>query len=268
MLRLPLPALYLWSSVMICQALVCVALHFRHANKTRSAFTAFSYFALIAGLANAGAIELGNPLFAFWTHAVSSAANSILMLFVALEVYARVYGPRMALPPWVPRKVLTMIGTALAAAVTVVSLLSPRNGGVLTRHLAEGEIGLTLVVLSVFIILLLYSRHLAITWRPRDAGIATGFVLYLGTSLVVLYVRARFPLPVAVIAGHVSMVCYLATLVWWLIVLRTKEEAPVRPSPEELSSLDLAFEKLRTAIQGETDAVEVIFLSSKARRRK
>jgi hypothetical protein len=90
---------------------------------------------------------------------------------------------------------------------------------------------------ATFCILLIYSRLLGFTWRPRPAGIAIGFVLYLTVSVISVFIRARFSLGAALIAGQVGMAAYFLSLAWWVGVFWGKEKLPEAAAPEQVDEV-------------------------------
>src|SRR5258708_6383915 len=99
---------------------------------------------------------------------------------------------------------MIIISVSLGVAITLGLLFAARNGGSWTRTMVRMEQITSLALWATFCILLLYSRSLGFAWRPRPAGIAIGFVVYLTISVISIFIRARFSLKAALIAGQVG----------------------------------------------------------------
>lgn len=244
MLALTSFGFYVWAAVMVAHAILIIRLQTIQAEQHIPAFVAYNYGCLIAGLASAFTTALGTPMLAYWSYISFSVAISLLTMLVALEIYIKVFGPKIAVPDWVPRRVATMVASAVGLALTV-AILGPVNGGPLTRSIERLEFGTGLTLMATFVILLGYSRALHYTWRKQHAGIALGFVLYLSTTLISIYVRARFPLQAARASYDAGMAAYLGTVVFWLVTAWGRIELPVRPTEKEIESIDDALGRIK-----------------------
>ena len=150
----------------------------------------------------------------------------VIAFAIAFELYYKIFDPRIGLSVWGPRHVVIMISVSLGMAITLGVLLAARNGGCWTRTMVTMEQVMSVALWATFCILLIYSRLLAFTWRPRPAGVALGFVVYLTISVISVFIRARLSLGAALIAGQVGMAAYFLSLVWWLGVLWGEEKLP------------------------------------------
>jgi hypothetical protein len=169
-------------------------------------------------------------------YVVTFLAN-IIAFAVALELYYKVFDPRIGLFAWRPRHVVIMISVSLGIAITLALLLTAKNGGTWTRKMMTIEQIMSVALWATFCILLIYSRSLGFTWRPLPAGIAVGFVLYLTVSVISVFIRARFSDGAALIAGQVGMAAEFLSLAWWLGVFWEKEKLPEVATPEEVEEI-------------------------------
>lgn len=237
---------FLWAAIMVAQVFLAVTLRRSKADHRFPAFCAYVYFGLVAGLFTALATSVHRSMLAFWTYSVCTIASTLLAFMSTLEIYRLVFGPRFAMPEWAPRRVATMISTALGLTLTFIAILRPLNGGPYTRILARGEFGATFILLATFTILFGYSRRLGFTWSTRCRSIAGGFVLYLAVALVARYAIAELSMSIAVIVRQIGMAAYLGSTVWWTCALHGKEKPVTRPTDEEFRALTLEFLRLKS----------------------
>src|SRR5580765_908103 len=141
----------------------------------------------------------------FVAYYVVNLLGNVIAFAVALELYYNVFDPRIGVSAWGPRHVVIMISASLGIAIMLGLLLTARNGGSWTRTMVPMEQVTNAALWVTFCILLIYSRSLGFTWRPRPGGIAVGFVLYLTGSVISAFVRARFSLGAGLIAGQVGL---------------------------------------------------------------
>jgi hypothetical protein len=150
----------------------------------------------------------------------------LIAFAVALELYYKICDPRIGLFAWGRRHVVIIISVSVAMAIMIGSLFAARNGGSLTRTVMTLEEVMKVALWATFCILCIYSRSLGFTWRPRLAGIAMGFILYLTVSVICIFVAARFSLSTALIANQVDMAAEFLSVAWWLGVFWGEEKLP------------------------------------------
>lgn len=148
----------------------------------------------------------------------------VIAFAVALELYYKVFDPRLGIAAWRPRHLVIIISVSLLVAITVGFLWTARNGGSLTRTMMTMQEVMNVALWVTFCSLVVYSRSLGFTWRPRPAGIATGFILYLTVTVVAIFVGARFSLGAAGIANQVAQAAEFLAAAWWLGVFWGEEE--------------------------------------------
>lgn len=182
-------------------------------------------------------VILGKPMSYFVAFYVITILANVIAFAVALELYYNVFDPRVGLSAWAPRHVVIMILVSLGVAITLGLLLAARNGGSLTRTMVTLEQVLSVALWATFCILLIYSRLLGFTWRPRLKGIAVGFFFYLTVSAISVFIRARFSLGAAQIAGQVGTIAEFLSVAWWLGVFWGEEKLPEAATPEQVEEM-------------------------------
>jgi hypothetical protein len=180
----------------------------------------------VGGLAGLliGCFGAAMPYF-FVNNAVIILLN-LIAFAVALELYYKICDPKIGLFAWGRRHVVIIISVSVAMAIMIGSLFAARNGGSLTRTVMTLEEVMKVALWATFCILCIYSRSLGFTWRPRLAGIAMGFILYLTVSVICIFVAARFSLSTALIANQVDMAAEFLSVAWWLGVFWGEEKLP------------------------------------------
>lgn len=163
--------------------------------------------------------------FIYTNHGVNILLK-LIAFGVALELYYKIFDPRMGLFAWGRRHVVIIMLVSLAVAIAFGSLFSGKNGGALTRTMETIEEVMQVALWVIFCTLCLYSRSLGFIWRPRVAGIAKGFILYLTASVICDFVSLRFSLSTAMIANQASMAAEFLTMAWWLGVFWGEEKLP------------------------------------------
>jgi hypothetical protein len=163
--------------------------------------------------------------FYYTNYAVIMLLN-LIAFAVALELYYKIFDPRIGLFAWGRRHVVIIIAASMVVAIMIGSLWSARNGGSLHRTLASINAVLKVALWATFCALWIYSRALGFIWRPRVAGIARGFIFYLIASVICLFVSMRFSLSTAMIANQVEMAAEFLTVAWWLGVFWGDEKPP------------------------------------------
>jgi hypothetical protein len=162
----------------------------------------------------------------FYTYYVVTILGNLIVFAVALELYYKIFDPRIGLFAWGRRQVVIIISASLAVAIILGLLFAARNGGSLTRTLATVTVVMSVALWATFCALAIYSRSLGFTWSPRVAGIAMGFILYLTVSDICIFISARSSLSAALIANQVEMAAEFLTVAWWLGVFWGEEKLP------------------------------------------
>ena len=163
--------------------------------------------------------------FFYANNAVTILLN--LMAFgVALELYNNICDPSIGLFAWGRRHVVIIIAVSVVMSIIVGSFLTARNGGSLTRASEIITEVMYVALWATFCTLWIYSRSVGFTMRPRVKGLAIGFILYLTSSVISLFVAMRFSLSIAMIANQVCMATEFLTMTWWLGLFWGEEKLP------------------------------------------
>ena len=152
----------------------------------------------------------------------------LIAFAVALELYYKIFDPRIGLSAWGRRHVVIIISVSVAVAIVIGSLWSARHGGSMHRTIVTVQEILRVALWATFCALWIYSRALGFIWRPRVAGIAMGFIFSLTASVIYLFISMRFSLSTAMIANQVGMAAEFLTMAWWVGVF-LGEEKPAEP---------------------------------------
>ena len=199
----------------------------------------------VGGLAGLLLACFGTGMPYFYTYYAVTIVANLIASAVALELYYKIFDPRIGLFAWGRRHVVIIMLVSFAVAIMVGRLFAARNGGSLTRTLATVNEIMNVALWATFCILLIYSRSLGFIWRPRVAGIAEGFTLYLTVSVICIFVSARFSLSAALIANQVEMAADFLALAWWLGVFWGEEKLPEPDAvmPEQAEEMVAKYRK-------------------------
>jgi hypothetical protein len=187
----------------------------------------------------------------FWTFYALTICGNILALLVAGEAGRKIFGPRLALPSWVPVRVVST-GTWLLAVVFAANLtLRVSHGGPWTHLMITMEQWTTGALFVVFAVIVFFRFNLDISREQKKAtGISIGFVLYLSIAMAAVLVRASGSVLAGVIAAKVSAVSYFMVLGWWGYVLQLKERTAVKATPEQRQGVLLQFREVQSMAAG------------------
>lgn len=188
----------------------------------------------VGGAADLLIARFGAPMTYFFTYYVMTFLGNLIAFAVALELYYKIFDPRIGLFAWGRRHVVIIISVSLAVAITLGLLFAGRNGGSLSRTMATVNEVMSVALWATFCALWIYSRSLGFTCRPRVAGIAMGFILYLTVAVTCIFISARFSLSVALIANQVEMAVEFLAMAWWLGVFWGEEKLPEEDISEEV----------------------------------
>lgn len=227
----------LWITAAIIQ--VIVALLARRSQTTPRSFKSYLYFEAVASPFAYLVWLYGSQMSYFYTFYAVAIIGDILVFLVAYEVYGCVFGPAAALPRMVPERAAISVIMAFSGATALGVFIPALTSDQLRRTMLMTEQILTAAAGSVFAILLAYSLMLRIAWPRRIAGLAFGFVLYLGIDVGAVFVRARGSHQLAAAAGEAGKTAYLLALVVWVFALWKKESAPVPATLEQIETMKM-----------------------------
>jgi hypothetical protein len=173
----------------------------------------------------------------FYAYYAAIIGANLIAFAVALELYYKIFDPRIGFFAWGRRHVVVIMSLSLAIAIMIGSLFAARNGGSLTRSLATVDEVMSVALWASFFIIFIYSRSLGFTWRPRVAGIAIGFIVYRTVALICLFVAVRFSLGAALIANQVEMAANFLLVAWWLGVFWGEEKFPEKAISAQVAQM-------------------------------
>jgi hypothetical protein len=166
----------------------------------------------------------------FYTNYAVIILLHLMAFAVALELYYKIFDPRIGLFVWGWKHVAIIISVSVAVAIVVVRLFAAITGGSpLYRAIGTAQEVLKVALWATFCTLWLYSRALGFIWRPRVAGIAMGFIFNLTASVICLFIAMRFSWGARTIANQVAEAAEFLTVAWWLGVFWGEENPPDSP---------------------------------------
>ena len=168
----------------------------------------------------------------FYTNYSVIILLNLIAFGVALELYYKIFDPRIGLFAWGRRHVVIIISVSLCVAITLGFLLAARNGGSLSRTVMTLKAIMNVALWVTFCTLSIYSRSLGFIWRPRVKGIAMGFILYLTASVTCIFIAMRLSFSAGMIANQVTAAAEFLAMAWWLGVF-WGEEKPEEKLVEE-----------------------------------
>lgn len=210
-------------------------------------FTTFSCYALLA------VGWWASLLTYFWSYYAFRVISDLLTALVAWEVYRKVFGPAAALPPATPRRIALNLLMVLSLWALLALLLRATVTGTYTRIAITGQQMLYGGLAGTFGVLVLYSRKMGISWRPRVAKITYGFALILIVNLVMAVVTGRTHGRLARAADDIGQIAYLFSYSYWAWCFWEKEQpVPTNAPPELVSVLAKELETLKSTLEVST----------------
>ena len=235
----PLFTRIMWIAITVLEYSLAIMLLRWDAWKRYPVMSVFVTWQAVGGSAVLLIAWLGRPMSMsyFVAFYVVTILANVIAFAIALELYYKVFDPRIGLAAWRPRHVVIMISVSLGMAITLGLLLTARNGGSWTRTMVTMEQITSVALWATFCILLIYSLCWDSPGARGRAGIPVGFMLYLTISVSSVFIRARFSLGAALIPGQVGMAAYFLSLAWWLGVFWGEEKLPVAVTPEQVEEI-------------------------------
>jgi len=221
---IPLYSRIMFTSITVLECLLALMLLRWDAWKRYPVMSAYLTWEAVGGAACLLIAYFGAAMPYFYTYYGVTIVANLIAFAVALELYYKIFDPRIGFFAWGRRHVVIILSVSLAMAIMIGSLFAARNGGSLTRTLATVDEIMSVALWATFFIMLIYLRSLGFTWRPRVAGIAIGFIAYRTVALTCLFVAVRFSLGAALIANQVDMAANFLLVAWWLGVFWGEEK--------------------------------------------
>ena len=241
--NIPLYSRILFIGITALECLLAIMLLRWDAWKRYPVMSVFVTWEAIGGAAALFIARFGAPMSYFVAYYVVIVLANLIAFAVALELYYKIFDPRIGLSAWRPRHVVIIVSVSLAVAITLGLLFAARNGGSLTRTMATVNEVMSVALWATFCTLWIYSRSVGFTWRPRVAGIAMGFILYLTVSVICIFISARFSLSAALIANQVEMAAEFLLMAWWLGVFWGEEKLPEEDISEQVEEMVARYRK-------------------------
>lgn len=176
-------------------------------------------------------------------------STEILLFFVAREIYSKVFGPKMALPRFVPERTATMMVISFTGAALFSVILHATKSWFWYKLLLTTEQVLAAAAFATFWILFTYSRSLRIHWPKRALEIWIGFALSLTVSIIAVLLRAHGSASIAVAADRAAQIAGLLAVVWWGWRLRSREEIVVALTTEQVREMRECHEDTMKGLQ-------------------
>lgn len=247
---LPSISLAIWLTIAVSLAFLSVVLVSARSSvrypyfSTLIHFTTFSCYALLAVGWWASRISY------FWSYYAFRVIANLLTALVAWEVYRKVFGPAIALPPATPRRIALNLLVMLSSWTLLAPLLRPTVSGPYTRMALTGEQMMYGALAGTFGVLILFSRKMGITWRPRIAAIVCGLAVILIVNLAMAFLKSHLHGGTMRTANDVGQIAYLLSYLYWAWCFLEKEQpVPSSAPPELISALAKELETLKSATQ-------------------
>lgn len=250
---LPPISLAIWLTIAVCLAFLSVVLVLARSGirypyfSTLIHFTTFSCYVLLA------VGWWASRLSYIWSYYAFRVIADLLTALVAWEVYRKVFGPASALPPTIPRRIALNLLMVVSSWVFLATVLRATVTGIYARIALTGEQMLYGALAGTFGVLILYSRRMGISWRPRVASIAHGFAVILIVNLAMAFLKSHTHGQMMRTANDVGHVAYLLSYIYWVWCFLEKEQpVPTSVPPELISALAKELETLKSPIQVST----------------
>jgi MFS family permease len=214
--RIPLYSRIMFIGITALECLLAIMLLRWDAWKRYPVMSAYLTWQGVSAAANLLIALFGTIMTYVYVYYLSNILLNLIAFVAALELYYKFFDPRLGLFAWGRRHVVIIMSISLALAILLGCLLAARNGGSFTRTMMTLNAIMSVTLWATFSIILIYSRSLGFTWRPRAAGIALGFILYCTVAVVCIFIEARWSLKVAAIANQVNMAAEFLAVAWWL----------------------------------------------------
>lgn len=234
---LPHAAMYVSLCILTLQAVLAVLVWKHKLHRNYPAFAVYAYISLVKGLAMfwiAGACSGETYRQAYY---ISSAVLSILIGLCTAEIYLKIFGPRIALPPETFRNIAVLILAIMTTSIVASSLMGSLKGDFAARFLWTAEQGIFAASCAAIVAMMAYSRRLEISWPKRVAGMAQAFVLQLAVNMTAAVVIGRATYAVSIAAAFVGQFANLAALLWWIQCFWEREPVEADLTPKMLETV-------------------------------
>jgi hypothetical protein len=222
----------IWLVVTLLEWFAVLALYKGRAAADYPAFRFYLWFT--AGLSVVRmALPTGHDFAIYSWFSFPAAVLQYLVNGAAIaELYKKTLGPKISLPDWVPRELTSWLAMAASLSAVLAITFHPQYGGEGLRIFMRIEETLIAGLALALAVLIFYTLAVRIPWWPRDAHIATGFVLMLFANTITLYLILAGPRRLAYPAQRVGDLMAMISFAWWSLKLWEKEPAPLELTDE------------------------------------
>jgi len=165
---------------------------------------------------------------------VMAAVGPFIALLVVGSLWRQTFGSPASLPPGTLTRFRTLV-LAVICPLTVVLISFFRAHS--AHAYFNSLINLETVVLSAsavtLALMVVYSKHLGISWRSKPAGIVIGFLCSFGTNWLATFLTGQEIISIYA-AQRIGLVACLISLIVWARVLLEKERDPGMIADEQL----------------------------------
>lgn len=232
---------FLWIAVAVAQTLLSVIA--MRAKLGCVWFPRYIYFATAQTfILMAAWFFKANQLTYFAIYSTGSLVTIALALMVIGSLWRLTFGSPASLPPGTITRFRTLVLSIVCPlAAVLVGFFRAHS----PRFYFNSIINLETVVLSAtgvtLALMVLYSKHLGISWRSKPAGILGGFLWCFGINWLAMFLAGREIMSIYA-AQRMGQVAYLISLLLWARVLLEKERAPGKVTDEQFDRVLQEFE--------------------------
>ncbi|HEV7674331.1 MAG TPA: hypothetical protein VGQ12_07355 [Candidatus Angelobacter sp.] len=228
---------FLWLAIAAIQSALSIMLLRRDAGKRYPAFCLFIYFSALTTW-YLMAIPSGRPWTYFWSYYAISVVQCVLMAVAIGELYRKTFGKRWArVPAWVPRNIGAWLAAAISSCALLAIELRPLGPEKYVVVMGGLEAALVSALLISLVILIIYSRHLGIGWRPWPQRIAIGLLISLSVNGATMFMIGITSRETAALVRRTGMLAYFVSLLWWGCTLWARETVPEKATSEQVAEM-------------------------------
>jgi hypothetical protein len=190
-------------------------------------FRRYVYFATAQTPVLMAAVIMGaSQALYFWLYTSGSMIGMVLALLVIGSLWRQTFGMPASLPPGTLTRFRTLV-LAIVCPLTVVLFSFFRAHS--AHAYFNSLVNLETVVLSAsgvtLALMVVYSKHLGISWRSKPAGIVIGFLCSFGANWLATFLIGQKIISIYV-AQRIGLVACLISLIIWARVLLEKQSDP------------------------------------------
>jgi len=250
---LPSISLAIWMAIALSLTLLSLVLIFSRSSARYPSFATLIYFTTCGCFTLLIVEGLESKRTYFWLYYAFRVISDVLTALVAFEVYRKVFGPAMALPPATPRRISLNLLMVVSSWAIFGSLLRATVTGTHAWIAVTGQQMLYGALAGAFGILAFYAYKMGISWRPRVVAITRGFAVILIVNLAMAVLKGRTQGQLARAADDAGQIAYLLSYLYWAWCFLGKEQpVPTTAPPELVSALAKELETLKSTTRVST----------------